>query len=227
MKTNTRDRWIRIVGLFGLTVVALLVAACSGESTRVGVAGDGEGEGAKPLRTLNPSPKGVRVFRVDVKDPPVRFTEITASAQYDVINAADCGKKNRLSGALPGIRSTESVELTKISETEFTGVVYSDLIQSGDYFGEGVCRWELVQASVGFRASADPFATWLVASLDASELAKSVTKTTYFWSGHYPNAEIDNYADFGNQSLDHVTDAEKTEFFEVVMTSGEAASVSP
>lgn len=227
MHAETRNTWHRKAGLLSATVATLLSAACSGESSRVGLSGDGEGEGAKPLRTLNPSPKDAREFRVVVKNPPVRFTETSASVQYDVVNATECGKKNRISGALPGIRSSESVKLTKVSDTEFKGVVYGDLIQSEDYFGEGVCRWEMVQASVGFRASGDPFATWLVASLDADDIGKNVTQTTYFWSGYYPNAEIDNYADFGNPSLDHVADAEKSEFFEVVMTSGDAASVSP
>lgn len=227
MTLTPSNYWLRNVAFLGATSAALAISACSGESSRVGPAGDGEGDGGKPLRTLNPSTSDARKFRVVVKDPPVRFPEAKASVQYDVVNAAECGKKNRLSGALPGIRSTEPVKLTRISETEFTGVVYSDLIQSEDYFGEGVCRWEMVQASLGLRASSDPFATWLIASLDADDIGKDVTQTTYFWSGHYPNAEIDNYADYGNTSLEHVADAEKSEFFEVVMTSGDAASASP
>lgn len=227
MKIPRRHFCFRRAALLGAASATLTMAACSGESERVGLLGDGEGEGAKPLRTLNPSSRDAREFRVVVKDPPVRFTEANASVQYDVVNAAECGKKNRLSGALPGIRSSEPVELTKISDTEFKGVVFGDLIQSEDYFGEGVCRWEMVQASVGFRASTDPFATWLVASLDADDIGKNVTQITYFWSGHYPNAEIDNFADYGNPSLDHVADAEKSEFFEVVMTSRDAASASP
>lgn len=177
---------------------------------------------AAPLRNLNPSPKNAYEIRVVLKDAPGPFAELDAAAQYDVVNAGECGEPQPISGAVPRISTSEAVKLERVSETEFVGRVYTDQVLDEDYYGRGVCHWKFVETRVSMRESSNPMATSFVAALGADAIEQGGSKPTFFWEGHYPKAEIDNYAEFGDPSLDHVPDARKSEFFEVVISAQQA-----
>ncbi|MCD9030012.1 hypothetical protein LDO26_17620 [Luteimonas sp. BDR2-5] len=196
---------------------ALFLAACSAQTQ--------EGEvmrSIEPLRNLNASPQKAYDIRIVLKEPPGPFAEIDAAAQYDVVNPGECGEPQPVSGAIPRISTNEVVELQRISDTEFTGRVFVDRVLDEDYYGRGVCRWQFVEARVSFRESSDPMASWFVAALKAAAIEAGASKKTFFWSGHYPKAQIDNYVTFGSESRDHVSDAEKPEFFEVEISAQQA-----
>ena len=175
-----------------------------------------------PLRNLNPTPRRAYDIRVVLKDPPGSFAEVDAAAQYDVTNPGECGEPQPISGAVPRISTNEKVVLTRVSDTEFVGRVFVDQVLDEDYYGRGVCHWKFVETRVSFRESSDPMATWFVAALGADEIEAGASKPTFFWEGHYPKAEIDNYAEFGDSSLDNVPDAQRSEFFEVVISAQQA-----
>lgn len=210
-----------------LALVAVSSTACTAQISgkepmnASSQAEDSQGQD-KPLRNLNPSPKKAYDIRVVLKGPPGPFGKVVAAAQYDVANAAECGEPQPLSGAVPRISSSEPIELTKLSDTEYTGRVYVDRILDEDYHGRGTCHWGFVEARVGLRASDDPMATSYAAAIDADSIVQQGPDLTFFSSVHYPNAEIDNYANFGHKTLDHVSDARKGEFFEVEMSAREA-----
>lgn len=199
--------------LSGLAVglIAITLAGCSGENS--------DGQPAEPLRTLNPSPTEAYTITVVLKDAPGPFDQVDAAVQYDVTNPGECGELNRLSGAIPRISSSENLPLTRVSATEYTGVMYADQILEEDYYGRATCQWKLIEARVSFRASEDPMATWFVGKIGAPEIRAHSSNNTFFWAGYYPNAEIDNYVEFGNKSLSHLTEEQKSEFFEVIMSA--------
>jgi hypothetical protein len=170
---------------------------------------------AGPRRRLNPAPQVAHGIRIVLKDVPGPFAIVEAAAQYDVANAAECGEPQPLSGAIPRISSTETVELAQRSEGEYEGRVYVDRILDEDYYGRGTCRWELAAVRVALRASDDPMATWFVAMLDGASVTAQGSSRRFYSSVHYPEAEIDGYSNFGHPSLDHVAEAERAEFFEI------------
>ena len=176
----------------------------------------------EPLRNLNPSPMKAYDIRVVLKDPPGPFAEVVAAAQYDVANAAECGEPQPLSGAIPRISSSEPIELTKLSETEYTARVYVDRILDEDYYGRGTCRWELVEARVALTGSADSTATTYVTALTADAIIQQSFDKIFFSSIHYPRVDIENYTNFGRKTLNGVADHMKGTFFEVEMSATEA-----
>ncbi len=178
--------------------------------------------GEEPLRKLNPSPQKAYDIRIVLKDPPGPFSEIDAAAQYDVVNAGECGEPQPISGAVPRISTNEVVKLERISNTEFAGRVYVDRVIDDDYYGRGVCRWKFVEVRVSFRASDDPYATWFVVKLPAEAVEAGSNEKLFYWNGYYPNAEIDNYAEFGIPSLDKVPEAQRSEFFEIELSAAGA-----
>ncbi|MDC7806177.1 hypothetical protein PQS31_04985 [Luteimonas sp BLCC-B24] len=179
-------------------------------------------EDGAPLRNLNPAPRDAYDIRVVLRGAPGPFAEIDAAAQYDVTNAGECGEPQPLSGAVPRISTTEKVALTRVSDTEFVGRVFMDQVLDEDYYGRGVCHWKFVETRVSMRESSDPMATWFVAAIDAEEIVRRASAATFFSSVHYPKAEIDNYANFGHESLDHVDAKDRGEFFEVELSAMEA-----
>ena len=181
-----------------------------------------EPENPAPLRNLNPSPQMAYDIRITLKDPPGPFAEINAAAQYDVANPGQCGEPQPLSGAIPRITTNESVKLERVSDTEFMGRVYVDQVLDEDYYGRGVCRWEFIETRVSFRASDDPMSSSFIATLHADAVESGASKATFFWSGHYPKAEIDNYSTIGHAALDHVEEADQHEFFQVEISAQQA-----
>jgi hypothetical protein len=58
-------------------------------------------------------------------------------------------------------------ELTRVSDVEYTGTVYADGILDEDYYGRGICRWQLTQARVQLKATGVPRETLFSASISA------------------------------------------------------------
>ncbi len=205
--------------------LTLLLAACNTQNQGEQAMRESKLEdprGQEPLRNLNPSPQKAYDIRIVLKDSPGPFSEIDAAAQYDVVNAGECGEPQPISGAVPRISTNEVVKLERISNTEFAGRVYVDQVLDEDYYGRGVCRWKFVEVRVSFRASDDPYATWFVVKLPAEAVEAGSNEKLFYWNGYYPNAEIDNYAEFGNASLDKVPEAQRSEFFEIELSAAGA-----
>ena len=217
-----RPQALAAVGSFFLLLTSCSTQNQEGTNMREERTAFDENVGGEPLRNLNPSPQKGYDIRIVLKDPPGPFAEINAAAQYDVVNAGECGEPQPLSGAVPRISTSEAVKLERVSDTEFVGRVFADRVLDEDYYGRGVCRWDFVEARVGFRAENDPMASWFVATLQADAIENGSEKSTFFWSGHYPHAEIDNYSTIGHAALDHVDAADRDEFFEVEMSAQQA-----
>lgn len=172
-----------------------------------------------PLRKLNPAPRLPLRVRIRVDGAPGDFSSVRGTVQYDVVNAAQCGKRDALSGAVPSITSNETFELTRLSDTEFTGVVYADRILDENYYGRGVCRWELTEARVALRAGGAEQDARFVAGIKGSQLAAGATAAKYYWGGYYPRAKQDGFADFGQKDLEQVPADKRAEFFRILISA--------
>ena len=205
------------------SLIAVATTACAAQTTgneTMNSSSQAEDSDArsKPLRNLNPAPKEAVHIRIKVTGAPGALPFIDAAAQYDVTNSAECGKL-RSSGAFPTISSSEAVELTKVADDEYSGVVYMDRIIDEDYYGRGVCHWEFVEARASFRASEDVKATWFVVDLPAEIVQKKSSKKLFYWTGYYPKAKSDNYAEFGDEALENVPADKRSEFFTIEMSA--------
>lgn len=174
------------------------------------------------LRKLNPAPTQAYEIRLtlantsdlssatDGKSP---FTEVEGTAQFDASNAALCGRSNALSGHVATMSSHEPFVLSRISATEYVGTVYTDMLLDEDYYGRGVCHWQLTEARVAVRARPDIADTRFVAGLPAQKVLAADTQARYFWKGFYPRYEQGRHADFGREQIDAVSVDKRGEFF--------------
>ncbi|PNM88977.1 hypothetical protein QGN06_23350 [Achromobacter xylosoxidans] len=221
-----------------LSALTLLAAGCGGPGhadTPSKVAATSTAP--KPaLRKLNPAPAQVYEIRLTLAnvsdlasaaDGKSAFTVVEGTVQFDASNAARCGKSNALSGHVPTMSSHESFRLSRISATEYVGIVYADMLLDEDYYGRGVCHWALTEARVAMRAREDAADTRFVAELSAQKVFDGGTQARYFWKGYYPRFERGQHTDFGSDRLDRVSDDKRGEFFTVTMTARKTASDVP
>lgn len=179
----------------------------------------------QPLRRLNPSPRQAYTITMTLADAPGPFASVEGTVQYTVANSAECGRKIPIAGAFPRISSNEPFALTRVSDTEYVGTVYADLILDEDYFGRGVCRWEFVEARVRLRATPDDRDTRFVPSIAAEEVAVLGKATRFFWRGGYPREEgYDGFPDFGKESPDVFKPELRDELFTITLEADEVQS---
>ncbi|WP_425479737.1 hypothetical protein [Pseudoxanthomonas wuyuanensis] len=180
----------------------------------------------KPLRKLNPQPKRAYTITVTLANAPGPFAFVEAAAQFDVTNETECGDYLELPGVYPRMTTLEVFPLTKISDTEYQGTVYADLILDEDYFGNGVCRWEFTTVSVALKATGAKAETRFLPDIDAKDVLAQGMETKHFWKGGYPRdpgTSLDNPVDLG-QSQRSRMDPEFTDddLFTITLGSKEA-----
>src|SRR3546814_7808352 len=90
-----------------------------------------------------------------ITDAPGPFASMRALAQYDVVNKQCLSPPKDNPGGHTAPVPTKDVEipLTRVSDNEYTGVVYADWMQDEDYTGHGACRWQLMQFRVRMKAT--------------------------------------------------------------------------
>lgn len=181
--------------------------------------------GEEPLRKLNPQPKRAYTITMTLADAPGPFASIEGTAQYTVANSAECGRKIPIAGVFPRITSNEPFTLTRISDTEYVGTVYADLILDEDYFGRGVCRWEFIEARVRLRATLDDKDTRFVPAITAEEVTSLGKVTRFFWRGGYPREEgYDGFPDFGKENSGVFKPELREELFTITLKADEVQS---
>ncbi|MEL4378364.1 hypothetical protein [Brucella cytisi] len=181
-----------------------------------------------PLRKLNANPKQAYEIRLKLENvsdiSPVDrgsalFASVEGTMQFDVRNAAKCGKSRWLAGNVPVISSHEPFRLSPISATEYAGTVYTDLILDEDYYGRGVCHWQMTEARVALTARDREDDTRFVADLTAQKMSAGDTQQRYFWKGYYPHFEQGKFADYGIAQLSTVEKSKRDQYFTITLSA--------
>lgn len=207
-------------------------AAVSGrtavEEVRADVAAGGRG-----LATLNPHPKRAYRITLRINNAPGEFKYVKGGAQYDVVNEDECGSVHPMTGTASRITSQEDVALTRISATEYTGVVYADYMQDDDLYGRGTCRWEFTGANALLKATGAHEETRFLTFMDAAEVVAGRTYARYYTTLDYPKAALSakypyfpprvNAPDMGAESPDTYRPEFRDQLFTITLDATEVA----
>lgn len=109
----------------------------------------GHGDPKNPK--LNPHPQQRYELTV-TEHAPGPFDSVQGLVTYEIDNP-ECAPKNPLEGVhnLPA-DVNRKMELMRIGPHTYRGYFYRDLLQGEDYFGRGVCHWNVLNAGVTFMA---------------------------------------------------------------------------
>ncbi|QQQ00634.1 hypothetical protein [Lysobacter enzymogenes] len=129
--------------LAGLTVVAATALGLSACSNAV----------KDPKYERNPDPKRKYVVTAKVDGAPGPFRDAVAGVQYRIGPDRACmPPAEPISGTFPTqSRAQVEAKVRKESGSEFEFDVYLDAMLAKDYFGRGVCNWQVEIASLSLR----------------------------------------------------------------------------
>ena len=166
-----------------------------------------------------PNPQKAHRIEMVIENAPGPFAVIEGAANYSVKNQFECGHIDPVPGIASRITTHPAIEWKPIGEGRYEATVYEDLIVDEDYYGRGVCRWELTEVSAMLKATgSDADARFLPALTLENILAGHVTKR-YFWGGYYPKIDMESFPVYGEESISKVPAGREGEFFAILMTA--------
>ena len=141
---------------------------------------------APPLKR-NPNPTAYELT-LTLHDPPGPFAHAQGFMQYETKLADPCGPDlGGMSGTRMGLHESIPFEVEQVAPGVFRGVVYTDLIESHDYFGLGICHVPMVAARIVLWPTGGPAETRFFESMLTHEIeAESVINSGFLYSD-YPN----------------------------------------
>lgn len=132
----------------------------------------------------NPHPKMRYEITMTIDGAPGPFDSVTAFVQYKVSNDR-CVPLQPISGASLAPEDSVPLDLTKVSNKVYTGHLYVDLLQDEDYYGLGVCHWEVVATTAVLQVKKTGFSP----DLTKNEIFEQKSAIRYFSAHQYADAE--------------------------------------
>lgn len=129
---------------------------------------------------LNLHPTAGYRIRLKIDNAPGPFKVVHMGGQFDVRNEDECGRIHAMTGTPGRITSMERIPFTRISENEYEGILHLDKMQDEDYYGRGVCHWELSFAYASVIAADEDKDFNFSVNLDVPEIISGGTSTMYF-----------------------------------------------
>ena len=176
------------------------------------------------MTQTNPSPTAGFKVRLKIDNAPGPFEIIDVGGQFDVRNSNQCGKVIPAVGLPSKIVKSKDVSLTRVGDDEYEGVIYLDTMQDEDYYGRGVCHWELIRAYAVLIAADEVKDTSFAVSLPVHDLVKGGATTRYFVHADYPRLdEVDGYTAGGKKTPDEFLPEYRAHVFSMTLSSLGAA----
>ncbi|ALN82593.1 hypothetical protein LA76x_4485 [Lysobacter antibioticus] len=143
----------------------------------------------------NPAPKQPYQITLTLADAPGSFAKLEGSVYYE---APDC---RYMPDRIAGFFLTPSVDLpmsySKVGETSYIATIQADAMLDEDYFGEGMCHWELASVNTSLKATGAKTDTSYVANLLGDEVRGQKARTNYYVKYDYPGSDPEERSDFG------------------------------
>lgn len=134
---------------------------------------------------LNPHPKQTYRLRIKINDAPGPLKLI---GKFGVgYKAENCTYIiNQIEGAPAKPEKDLQTDIRQLGDFEYETVVYADALLDEDYFGEGICHWQLEGFGVSLKATGSPEETEFNFSDIMKHLLEEKTLTKYYWKWSYP-----------------------------------------
>jgi hypothetical protein len=134
-----------------------------------------------PKYERNPNPRQKYVVTAKIEGAPGPFKGASADIRYKVGPTQECmPDAEPFSGTFPTPSSFDVVPpLRRISEAEYRFDVYLDAVAERDYFGKGVCTWEIESVNLTLKPTNNPKEQKFVAHIGHSEVIDQLPISLY------------------------------------------------
>ncbi len=175
----------------------------------------------------NPQPRQPYRLTMRIDNAPGPFAQVVAVAQFDVVNKECLPPPDSNPGGHTSAVPTEDIEilLERVSDTEYQGTFYADQMLDEDYYGRGVCRWELVEARVRMKATGEEGESLFMPFIRKEQVLTSEQQTNYFSKSAYPTTEGGGYPYVGRLDREHFGPTMRdSDLFTVTFTASQEAA---
>ncbi|KGE50278.1 hypothetical protein GW15_0222095 [Xanthomonas axonopodis pv. vasculorum] len=197
-------------------LLALLLTGCKPMHAVPGQT-DADGD---PLYRKNPRPTQAYRITMTIEDAPGPFGYISGTAFYDMTNHEQCTPMEPIEGVWS--KSKEDgipMVFQKLDASTYVATIHADGMVDADYYGMGICRFELSGVGITLKATGRHEETRFQPALFKNELHSKAAVVTYFWKGRYPKEDMDDFPDTGERILDHFNEEARHNVFKVTLTS--------
>lgn len=193
-------------------VLALGVSACGEHKPRV----DKMTAALQAKYKGNPAPRQPYRIELAVADAPGPFAKVEGFVSYE---ARDC---RYMPDRIAGFFLTPSVDLplkfARVDETKYVVTIHADAMLDEDYFGEGMCHWELASVNISLKATGAKTDTSYVANLMGDEVRGQKAITNYYVKYDYPGSDPEERSDFGDVDRSKYKPELQDQLFTIILT---------
>jgi hypothetical protein len=163
----------------------------------------------------NPTPKKRYDITLTVDGAPGPFDSISGFVEYKVAND-ECVPLQPISGATIAPEEKVPVVFKHEKDNIYIGTIYADLMQDEDYFGLGICHWQVVAASAVLKNNAVEFSP----AIFHKDITAQHAVSTYFVKGDYTDSTKPHSA-FGTTNRSLFQPESRTDLFTVTLAAKE------
>jgi hypothetical protein len=219
-----RSRLRRIAQTITATVsIALIATACDASKASKTATDSKAPEAYSRTRAekyrRNPNPKQRYDITMAIADAPGPFESVQWYANYEAPNCLFI--LDRFAGVTSRPSYRMPVHFRKVDGSIYVGTVHLDAMLDEDYFGDGVCHWELRGTSVSLKATGSKGETDFLPGMQLNEVLAGESKSTYFWRGRYPRSTANDFPDFGEPNIDEFRPGIRDNLFTITFSSKE------
>ncbi|MCC4589462.1 hypothetical protein LL962_20610 [Xanthomonas sp. NCPPB 1067] len=217
-----RTLGIKIAGLLAFALLAGCSPMNTGSEKHDSGATTADGD---PVYRKNPHPTQAYRITMAIEDAPGPFEWVSGTAYYQMTNHKQCTPIEPVAGVWN--KSDEDgipIHFEKLNHTTYVAKIYADGMIDADYYGKGVCIFELDGVGISLKATDKHEDTRFQPVLFRNEIYSSAPKVTYFWKGRYPKEDVDNFPDGGRLDVDQFNDDARNNIFKITLI---AEKVSP
>ncbi len=171
-----------------------------------------------PVYRKNPHPKQAYQIRMTIEGAPGPFAAVSGTAFYQMNNHLQCTPVEPVAGVWSKSKGDGiPLNFKKINENEYVSIVFFDGMIDADYYGKGICRFELNGVGITLKATESKEDTRFQPGLFKSEIGDGRSKVTYFWSGGYPRDNLDGFPDQGEPDPARFKEDLRNDLFKVTL----------
>lgn len=188
-RSRTRPVWGYLLAL------CLLAAGCTPDTPgttamsssvtgKDAVPGKSDQGAQKHLHRLNPQPRQGYEITYRVEGAPGPFEDTGAFGNY--VTQGCHFVTNAWAGATATPSRQIPIEVRRIDDRTYSATVYLDAMLDEDYYGNGVCRWQLLDVSAGFSTLPDGKANIFGVSYGPEAITAGEAVTKHYHVEDYP-----------------------------------------
>ncbi|MGY4889302.1 hypothetical protein [Xanthomonas sp. NCPPB 3583] len=207
----------KIIGRFIFLLMPFLVAGCQ---PMTATSSKADATTSNLTYQKNPHPKQAYRITMTIEDAPGSFEWISGTAFYQMTNHKQCTPIEPIAGVWN--KSDEDgipIHFEKRDASTYVATIYADGMVDADYYGKGVCKFELDGIGISLRATGKEEETRFQPALFKSQIHDTRSVKFYFWKGGYPRSEMDNYPDTGEYSADKYSEPNRSNLFQITLKS--------